>query len=62
MGVDLVQKTAGSLFNKVWNPPTKTKTKTSSTTNNKGVGGGNGKKDMKWTPMKGGVRLGSGPD
>ena len=62
MGGDLAQKTAGSLFNKVWKPPTKTKTKTSSTTNNKGVGGGNGKKDMKWTPMKGGVRLGSGPD
>ena len=61
MGGDLAQKTAGSLFNKVWKPPTKTKTKTSSTTNNKGVGG-NGKKDMKWTPMRGGVRLGSGPD
>ena len=61
MGGDLAQKTAGSLFNKVWKPPTKTKTKTSSTTNNKGVGG-NGKKDMKWTPIKSGVRLGSGPD
>ena len=61
LGGDLAQKTAGSLFNKVWKPPTKTKTKTSSTTNNKGVGG-NGKKDMKWTPMRGGVRLGSGPD
>ncbi len=60
LGGDLAQKTAGSLFNKVWKPPTKTKTKTSST-NNKGVGG-NGKKDMKWTPMRGGVRLGSGPD
>jgi len=61
LGGDLAQKTASSLFNKVWKPPTKTKTKTSSTTNNKGVGG-NGKKDMKWTPMRGGVRLGSGPD
>tara|TARA_B100000575_G_C22833381_1_gene489070 strand:- start:2 stop:709 length:708 start_codon:yes stop_codon:yes gene_type:complete len=55
MGGDLAQKTAGSLFNKVWKPPTKTKTKTSSTT---GVGGGNSNKTKKVTAKLGGIRLG----
>ena len=55
MGGNLAQKTASSLFNKVWKPPTKTKTKTSSTT---GVGGGNSNKTKKVTAKLGGIRLG----
>ena len=56
LGGNLAQKTAGSLFNKVWKPPT-TKTKTS--TNNSSVGGTNGKdKTKKYTATMGGIRLG----
>jgi len=55
MGGNLAQKTASSLFNKVWKPPTKTKT----STNNSSVGGTNGKdKPKKYTATMGGVRLG----
>ncbi len=55
LGGDLAQKTAGSLFNKVWKPPTKTKT----SNNNSGVGGTNGKdKSKRVKPISGGIRLG----
>ena len=58
MGGDLAQKTAGSLFNKVWKPPTtKTKTKTN-TPNTSGGGGTSNNKSKRVTAITGGIRLG----
>ena len=53
LGGDLAQKTAGSVFNKIWKPPTKTKT-----SNNSGVGGKSNNKSKRVTAISGGVRLG----
>ena len=56
LGGDLAQKTAGSLFNKVWKPPT---TKTKTNTPNTSGGGTNGKDKTKNLPVTmGGIRLG----
>ena len=61
MGGNLAQKTASSVFNKIWKPPTKTKIKTNNT-NKSVVGGSTSDKLKKKYTFSGGVRLGSGAD